>query len=97
MHSYHLLDQIFNQLLWKYFCPRGSFVDLIFRMVAFHQSLLGCDDYPNMIDLIKEDRIRFCKDEDGKFYRLMKLMMLSDTMSYRFIMDDDNSAAVFRE
>jgi hypothetical protein len=50
MHSYNDLDKIFK-VLWNKVAPRGSPIDLVFRLVLFHQSLAGCDDFPNMIDL----------------------------------------------
>jgi len=40
MHSHQNLDAIFD-LLWSDLAPRGSFVDLVLRIVMFHQSVEG--------------------------------------------------------
>ena len=40
VHSHHLLPQLFK-IFWEHVAPRGSFVDLVFRLVIFHQSLQG--------------------------------------------------------
>ncbi len=95
MHSHANLEIIFKKL-WTNFASRGSSIDLVFRLVFFHQSLEGCDYFPNMVSLSKEERLNYCKDQDGQFYRLMKPLMISDAISYIFILDEQGNREVFR-
>jgi hypothetical protein len=46
VHSHHLLQEIF-QLFWTKIAPRGSFADLVLRLVMFHQSCKGVEKYPS--------------------------------------------------
>lgn len=50
VHSHHRLAEIFVRL-WEHLAPRGSFLDLLFRLIFFHQSLLGAKDFPPMTSL----------------------------------------------
>ena len=76
MHSHHHLKDIFN-LLWTKLAPKGSDVDLAFRMVMFHQSLCGCDDFPNMVDLTNEEMTSVI-GQDQVFLHLMRIVMIAD-------------------
>ena len=62
--------------------PRGSFVDLVFRLVIFHQSLIGHKNYPPMVGLTEEERFLYC---DPKLFKYMVILMISDSSSYTFI------------
>ena len=60
MHSHHNLSMIFFLLWEKDLAPRGSFTDLVFRMVLFHRSLEGSELSPNLNNLTKTERLHFC-------------------------------------
>lgn len=62
--------------------PRGSFVDLVFRLVMFHQSLDGVSEWPPVYSLNQQERALYC---DKKFFRLMKVLMIADSESYQFL------------
>ena len=79
VHSHHNLTEIFYYLWHLKICPKNSFQDLVFRLVLFHQSLPGLEKYPPMVQLAKNERVRFC---NLKFYSLMKLVMIADSGSY---------------
>ena len=51
MHSHHNLPEIFHYMWRMQACPKGSFADLVFRLVMFHQSVQGMAAYPPMIAL----------------------------------------------
>ena len=86
MHSHFFLADIFL-LLWENIFERGGFVDMIFRLVLFHQSLDGANDFPPMVSLSKEERLIYC---DERFFQLMKVLMVCDSQSYMFVMDADS-------
>lgn len=83
MHSHHRLADIFVAL-WKHITPRGSFVDLVFRLVFFHQSLCGGKDFPPIVSLSQEERLIYCDEE---LFTLMRPLMVCDSSSYMFVMD----------
>ena len=85
-HSHRYLSDIFLRL-WEHIAPRGSFVDLVFRLVFFHQSLLGLNDIPAMVELTNEERLIYC---DEKFFKLVRILMVNDSSSYMYVMDHDN-------
>ena len=85
MHSYHNLPEIFH-FLWRLkACPKGSFADLVFRLVAFHQSVEGLAEYPPMIALNEIERYRFL---DPDFYKILSVLMIGDSLSYNVLYDD---------
>ena len=47
MHSHHNLPEIFWYLWHEEVLRRNGFVDLVFRLVMFHQSLDGVKDWPS--------------------------------------------------
>lgn len=90
MHSHHNLQQIFK-LLWgdspiSHIAPRGSFVDLVFRIVMFHQSLLGVPIFRPVTALNQEHQYLYL---DPILYRLMLVMVICDSKSYTFLLDDE--------
>lgn len=99
INSHKNLDEIFN-ILWsaesplKDMVPRGSFSDLVFRLVLFHQSLEGISRYPNMVNLTEQEQEKFC---DPKFYKLMLVLMINDSSSYTFIGRTDEDVANEKE
>ena len=84
MQSHYYLADIFVEL-WEHVTPRGSFIDMVFRLVLFHQSLTGASDFPPMVELTKEERLIYC---DQDFFRLIKALMVCDSSSYMFVMDE---------
>ena len=85
MHSYHNLPEIFHYLWRLKACPKGSFADLVFRLVAFHQSVEGLAEYPPMIALNEIERYRFL---DPDFYKILSVLMIGDSLSYNVLQDD---------
>ena len=65
---------------------RGSFGDLVFRMVMFHQSLDGHDQWPAIYALNEMERFRYC---DPHLFSLMRVLMVADSESYTFLGDGD--------
>lgn len=92
MQSHHKLDEMFTLLYTL--ITKGSFVDLVFRLVLFHQSFAGCEDFPNMVNLTKEERLRHCGDP--LFYKLLRFVMTADSCSYIFVMDERGNLPVFK-
>jgi hypothetical protein len=86
MQSHHKLDQVFD-ILWNKITQKHSFVDLVFRLVLFHQSLLGLNFVKSMVELSSEERYKYC---DPYMFKLIKVLMIADSMSYGFIYDRDN-------
>ncbi len=62
MHSHKYLSDIFL-LFWTHLAPRGSFVDLVFRLVFFHQSLIGLKEIPAVVEMTQEERLIYCDVE----------------------------------
>ena len=84
MHSHEYLDDIFN-VLWDQQNPvviRGGFCDLVFRLVFFHQSLIGVEQWPPMVCTTVTERLKFC---DEHFLRLALVLMRNDSASYTFL------------
>ena len=90
MHSHHNLQKIFK-LLWgnssiNEIAPRGSFVDLVFRIVLFHQSMLGVPQFRPVVPLNQEQQLLYL---DPILYRLMLVMLICDSKSYTFLLDHE--------
>lgn len=79
MHSHHNLREIFFHMWNCGLAPRGTFIDLVFRLVLFHQSIEGCSKWPPMFELSVTEQANYC---DLHFYRLMKVVMICDSESY---------------
>jgi hypothetical protein len=79
MHSHHNLEQIFYHLWDMKLVARGTFVDLVFRLVMFHQSLDGVTEWPPIYSLSDYERVIYC---DRQFFRIMKILMIADSESY---------------
>jgi hypothetical protein len=56
-------------------------------LIFFHQSLIGLDKIRAQVELTKEERLIYCDDE---FFKLVKVLMVNDSLSYMFVMDHDN-------
>eukprot|EP00347_Sterkiella_histriomuscorum_P015794 403355658 len=105
MHSHKYLSDIFL-LFWETIAERGSFIDLVFRLVFFHQSLIGINDIPAVVELSQEERLIYC---DEYFLTIMKILMVNDSLSYMYVCDfdqkkckclqnfDDNSALMIED
>ena len=91
MHSHHKLDQIFF-ILWNekselsHIAPRGSFVDLLFRMVFFHQSLAAAVKWPPSLQLTDDETFMYC---DPLLLKQMLVLMINDSSSYHYIDDQE--------
>jgi hypothetical protein len=79
MHSHHNLREIFYYMWDCKLAPRGTFVDMVFRLVMFHQSIEGCPKWPPMSELSASEQAMYC---DLRFYALMKVVMICDSESY---------------
>ncbi|CDW77546.1 leucine rich repeat family protein [Stylonychia lemnae] len=86
MHSHQYLSDIFL-LIWQKISKRGTFVDMVFRLVFFHQSLIGIKAIPAAVPLTQEERLIYC---DEHFFKLIKLLMINDSVSYMYVMDFDD-------
>lgn len=63
VHSHEHLQTIFD-LLWNGdILRRGSFCDHVFRLIFFHQSLLGQENRPFMVIATEEERKKYCDPE----------------------------------
>lgn len=82
MHSHHNLREIFYYMWDKKLAPRGSFIDLVFRLVMFHQSLDGVPDWPPIYSLNDLERALYC---DKQFFKLMLVVMIADSESYQMV------------
>ena len=82
MHSHHNLDMIFLNLWRQRLATRGSFLDLVFRIILFHRSLEGNDLSLNTVDLSREERKQFC---DDKLFELIKLPMIAVNQAYHVL------------
>lgn len=76
IHSHTNLQAIFN-ILWNYITPRGSFVDLVFRLVFFRESM-----FSDLIKLNVRERFLFA---DPVLYHFMIHLNTSEQLSYRFV------------
>lgn len=61
---------------------RGGFVDLVYRLVLFHQSLIGVKDFPPKVELTAWEQFLYF---DPKMYDLMLVLMMADAGSYFFM------------
>ena len=68
-------------------CPRGSFEDLVFRLVLFHQSLEGNPEHPSLVVLTEEEQYAYC---DPRLYELMKILLIHDGGSYTLFASQEN-------
>lgn len=59
-------------------------MDLVFRLVMFHQSLDGVKEWPSQQYINHEERLRYC---DPHFFKLMKVVMIADSESYTIFAD----------
>lgn len=82
IHSHHNLPEIFHYMWRLRTCAKGSFTDLVFRLVMFHQSVEGLEKYPPMIALTKVEKYRYL---DPDFYKMLTILMIADSCSYTII------------
>jgi hypothetical protein len=54
--------------------------------------LLGVAMYPGMLELTKEERLKYC---DPEFYKLVKILMINDSLNYYVIWDKTGESAGF--
>ena len=93
VHSHHNLLEIFT-LLWSsdspiaHIAPRGSFVDMVFRIILFHQSFLGMTKYRPIVELTDREKFLY---SDPSHYRYQLVMMINDASSYSFLYPDEDA------
>ena len=75
MNSHHNLPEIFHYLWELKLASRGSFVDQVFRLVLFHQSLEVIEDYPNLKNLSVIEQNSYC---DAHFYEIMQILQIAE-------------------
>ena len=88
VHSHKNLHQIFK-ILWgpssvlKDMAPRGSFNDLVFRLVFFHQSMRGLSKFGKQMMILDDDELfMYC---DPLLLKYMLIMQSADSSSYLFM------------
>ena len=64
--------------------PRGSFIEIVFRLVFFHQSICGIDRFPPQSALNDDEKYLYF---DPILYKYMGIMMYNDSSSYHYIAD----------
>ena len=79
MHSHHNLPEIFYLAWQEGAMPRGSFTDVIFRLIAFHQSLAVLAESPPRKCLSTAESNRYCEPE---FMKLYAVLVIADSTSY---------------
>lgn len=79
MHSHHNLSEIFYLLWGQRVCKQGTFGDLVFRLVMFHQSVEGLAEYPPMVGLDERERYKYC---DLQLFKMLNVLMIADSKSY---------------
>ena len=79
MNSHHNLGEIFY-LLWDVeIAPKQSFIDLVFRLVLFHDGVESLASCPNMVNLTQDEKSKYC---DIAFYKLMPVLLIADNEAY---------------
>ena len=61
---------------------RGGFCDLVFRLILFHQSLIGIEKFPPMTCTTVIERLKFC---DEHFHNIAGILTRNDSASYTFM------------
>ena len=79
MNSHHNLSEIFYVLWQQQLAPKGSFIDQVFRLVLFHNSIWALEMSPNLVSLSEADQKAYC---DKSFERLMQVLLIADNESY---------------
>ena len=82
VHSHHHLQEIFT-IFWRDIAKRGSFVDINFRIVMFHQTVDTVSKWGgNMVSFSDDfEYFKFC---DPLLLKYMYVMQSSDSSSYVF-------------
>ena len=93
MHAHHNLPEIFHNLWELKLAPRDSFVDQIFRLVLFHDSIEALETRPNMINLSEKEKAKYC---DQTFYKLMQILHIADNDAY-VLFDESHQMRCTRE
>ena len=68
MNAHHNLTEIFYYTWNLKVAPRESFIDQVFRLVLFHDSMETISTRPNMINLSPKEENKWC---DASFYKLI--------------------------
>ena len=87
-HSHHNLPEIFHLAWQEKALPRGSFADIIFRLIAFHQSLAVLSAYPPKKELEISESNRYCEPE---FLKVYAILVIADSTSYS-VFDPEEAA-----
>ena len=79
MNAHHNLSEIFH-IMWELkVAPRDSFIDQVFRLILFHDSVENLQTRPNMISLSPKEHSKWC---DASFYKLIQILLIADNESY---------------
>ena len=73
------MAEIFFYLWKKQVVPRDSFIDQVFRLILFHDSVETLASCPNMNNLLPKEKLRWC---DSQFYKLMQVLLIADNEAY---------------
>ena len=85
MLSHHNLTEIFKYAWELGVCPRGSFEDLVFRLILFNQSMEGLQFGQQLKFLSADERYKYC---DPQFFNLVKILLLAQINSYTLFWDE---------
>lgn len=93
MNAHHNLSEIFYYMWELKLAPRDSFVDQVFRLVLFHDSVESLATRPNMLNLSPKEKAKYC---DQTFYKLIQVLLIADNESY-FLFDESHQGRCRRE
>ena len=79
MPSHHNLHTVFWKAWNQGVLPRGSFPEMVFRLVLFHQSLAMLDRQSPMMELSDEESNAYC---EPAFLKLYGVLVIADTTAY---------------
>ena len=79
MAAHHNLAEIFFYLWEMQIAPRGSFIDQVFRLVLFQDSVESLAQCPSMNNLSPKEKAKYC---DNQFYKLMRVLLIADNEAY---------------
>ena len=88
MPSHHNFPEIFYYLWERQLAPRGTFVDLVFRIVLLQRSLESLETNPNKVNMNEKEKESWTEPE---FFALLKVFLVAENSSY-IIFDEAHTA-----
>ena len=79
MAAHHNLAEIFFYLWEMQIAPRDSFIDQVFRLVLFQDSVESLAQCPNMNNLTPKEKAKYC---DNQFFKLIQVLLIADNEAY---------------